>query len=393
LVTKHKTDLKSGRLVVYSLPDDGPFRMGFAKNMAHRLGMLEGADILVNLDADNFTGNGFAACVAERFQYSHTPGIFLAANIIPGQGRQFRGCNGRIVVTAHQFLNAGGYDERFDTWAPDDKDFNARLQRLGYTAIEIPRDYLRSVVHGDGQRFQEYPHAREKVGEYEQEMENPSDATIANYGRVGVGTVYRNFDPTTIELGPVPTRIFGIGMHKTATNSLHKALTALGYDSAHWKSARWAKRIWREMTTTGRSVTLEQSYAVSDLPITILYKELDQAYPGSKFILTVRDEQKWLASVRNHWSNRNQFRSSWDTDAFTNRIHQIVYGTTEFDEQVFLARYRQHNGDVVEYFRDRPDDLLIMRMPESGWPELCGFLGRPIPSVDYPHEFKTAEQG
>lgn len=50
---------------------------------------------------------------------------------------------------------------------------------------------------------------------------------------------------------------------------------------------------------------LERHYALCDPPIPILYEKLDQAYPGSKFILTVRNEDKWLTSVRNHWSREH----------------------------------------------------------------------------------------
>src|SRR6516164_7125560 len=62
----HEADIAAGRLAMYTHPTDGPFRMAHAKNMAHRRGMLEHADILVNLDADNFTGRSFAQYVADR---------------------------------------------------------------------------------------------------------------------------------------------------------------------------------------------------------------------------------------------------------------------------------------------------------------------------------------
>jgi hypothetical protein len=66
LALKHRRDIDTGRLVVYNFPEPGPFRMAHAKNIAHRLGLIEGADILVNLDADNYTGPGFARYVAEQ---------------------------------------------------------------------------------------------------------------------------------------------------------------------------------------------------------------------------------------------------------------------------------------------------------------------------------------
>jgi hypothetical protein len=63
---RHMGDIDSGRLSVYRFTEPGPFRMAHAKNLAHRLAISEGADILVNLDADNFAGQAFDAYVAER---------------------------------------------------------------------------------------------------------------------------------------------------------------------------------------------------------------------------------------------------------------------------------------------------------------------------------------
>jgi hypothetical protein len=135
---------------------------------------------------------------------------------------------------------------------------------------------------------------------------------------------------------------------------------------------------------------LEKSYALSDLPIPLLYRELDKAYPGSRFILTVRDESAWLESVRNHFSDRNPFRWEWDVHPFPNRIHKELYGRKTFDADVFLERYRRHNAEVVEYFKHRPKDLLVMQMDKgAGWLQICSFLGKPIPSAPYPKAFAT----
>jgi hypothetical protein len=304
-------------------------------------------------------------------------------------GRLGRGVSGRIAVSAHAFLNAGGYDERYSTWAPDDKDFNVRLQRLGYLAREIDPRFLDAIHHKDKLRFKEYPHARPDPATKEDEFYLSTDSTVVNYGDLGCGDVYRNFSPTPVSLAPLPTRLFGIGLHKTGTNSLHVALETLGYDSAHWGHPKKAKAIWLEMLEHGRSRTLERHYATSDLPIPLLYPDLDRAYPGSKFILTIRDESRWLASVEAHWSyDRNRYRASWDTDPITHTLHQSLYGRRDFDGETFLARYRRHNAEVEEYFADRPQDLLVMRMDEgAGFDELCAFLGNPLPPVPYPREY------
>ena len=40
---------------------------------------------------------------------------------------------------------------------------------------------------------------------------------------------------------------------------------------------------------------------------------------------------------------------------------------------------------VKEYFRNRPDDLLVMNIcGGEGWEVLCLFLNKPIPSVPFP---------
>jgi sulfotransferase family protein len=406
LQEKHQDAIDSGRLVVYNYRDSTPFKVAHAKNMAHRLGILEGADILVNLDADNFTGPGFARYIADQFEIrwgACEPSgkgldafgerdIFLWARMITeGPDRLPRGINGRLVVPRKAFLLAGGYDERFAVWSPDDKDFNLRVRRLGYQAREIDRRFLDCVRHNDKMRFK-HTSTREGYADIREESVASSDVTIVNYGKIGCGTVFRNFSPELIELRPLPTRIFGIGMHKTATTSLHAALKILGIDSAHWKSAHWAKAIWKEMNASGRSPTLERHYALSDLPIPVLYRQVDRAYPGSKFILTIRDEKRWIESVRKHWSEQsNPFRASWDSDPFSHRVHKIVYGQSEFDADIFLARYRRHNAEVKEYFKDRPGDLLVMDMDSKMdlWEGLCTFLDCPVPLVPYPRVFVT----
>lgn len=382
LKASHAHDIESGKLVVYHYKEPVPFHMAHAKNLAHRLGAMEGGDVLVNLDADNFTGAGFADYVREQF--SKGEDIFLWSRMIKeGEGRLARGISGRIAVSRLAFFLAGGYDQKYRTHSPDDKDFNARLRRLGFDGREIESRFLLAILHNDKMRFRDYPEAATNVSE---DFHIEPDGTIANDGLIGCGAVFKNFGNECISIGPMPTRIFGIGMHKTATTSLHHALNILGFKCAHWPSAHWAKAVWREMNQTGHSPTLEKFYACTDLPMPLLFRKLDGVYPGSKFILTMRDEQKWLESVRKHWSTEtNRFRAAWDTDPFSHRVHQILYGRTDFEPATFLARYRRHNAEVLEHFKDRPSDLLVMHMDQgAGWTELCQFLNVPVPSKAYP---------
>jgi len=375
----HAADIASGKLVYYKYYRRHPFRMAHAKNLAHRLGIMEGGDILVNLDADNYTGFNFDRYVQARFE--NIPDVFLWANMI--KGVLPKGISGRIACSKDAFILAGGYDEKYETYSPDDKDFKARLIRLGFSPAEIDPFYLNAIKHNDKMRFKEYPEAADADAE---DFQISQHNRVVNYGKIGLGRVTRNFSYELCSLRdvePLPTRIFGVGMHKTATTSLHHAFGILGMKSAHWKDAHWAKAIWNQMHGTARSVVLEKNYALCDMPIPNLYRELDKAYPGSKFILTVRPELDWIESVRKHWDpEHNPQRRLWASDPFTRIIHRATYGQIGFDAEIFLQKYREHNAGVKLHFADRPDDLFVMEQNE--WSGLCRFLGMSVPQEPYP---------
>jgi hypothetical protein len=393
LYTEHAKDIASGRLVFYRYKNGGgPFEMAHAKNMAARCGILEGADILVTQDADNFTGVGFCEFIASAFRAPDAlrklflcPNYVLIKSLPHGAARPPRGYAGRLALWTQTFIKAGGYDEMYNTWRGEDIDMNFRLQRMGYTMGYIDNGNLHAINHNAEVRFKEYPHAQRYENGNELGVIRSRTETVVNNGRFGVGTVRRNTDETAIELRSIPTRIFGIGMHRTATSSLHAALGMLGFDSLHWGTGE-APMIWYEMKAFGRSKTLEQFYALSDLPIPLLYQKLDKAYPGSKFILTVRNERDWLRSVERLWDYKfNPTRHLWEIYPFSHNIHAALYGQKEFDAQVFLERYRRHNEEVLQYFKDRPSDLLVLEVDLGmGWEELCQFLDRPVPTSGYP---------
>ncbi len=388
VTTQHAADLASGRLVLYSHFEPQKFHMAHAKNMAHRLGIREGADILVNLDADNFTGPGFDAWLLEQFPRK---GEYFAWSkmVKSGPDRMDRGITGRIAVTRNAFLMVGGYDEKHCDWGPDDEDFKCRLRLLDIPSGEVPAQFLKAVRHTDRLRFREYRHVEPTA--YDNPERVCPTVSIVNRGLIGCGKVYRNQSGKPIWIESIPTRVFGIGMHKTGTSSLFEAFKLLGFNAAHWGTALWAREIWDQMKE-GRSETLEKHYAFSDLPFPLLYQELDKAYPGSKFVLTIRPEDDWLRSVRDHWDPAiNPWRAVWDEAPFTHKMHHILYGQKTFNAEVFLARYRRHNAEVLEYFRDRPKDLLVVDVGLGmQWGPLCAFLDRPVPSVLFPHKLRTA---
>jgi hypothetical protein len=121
---------------------------------------------------------------------------------------------------------------------------------------------------------------------------------------------------------------------------------------------------------------VEKFDAVKDTPWPVLYRDLDCAYPNSKFILVKRDSHKWLNSAIKDFGTED------------NRIHEVIYGSPYpvGNEEQWLARYERHNEEVEEYFRDRPNDLLIMSLESENfdWEPLCEFLGHEVPNMSWP---------
>ena len=81
------------------------------------------------------------------------------------------------------------------------------------------------------------------------------------------------------------TKVFGIGFHKTGTSSLGTALEVLGYRVC---SAKMYLVKQLEKNNVEPALELAEQYdAFQDFPWPLIFKEPDEQYPNSKFILTI----------------------------------------------------------------------------------------------------------
>jgi hypothetical protein len=172
-------------------------------------------------------------------------------------------------------------------------------------------------------------------------------------------------------------KIFCIGFQKTGTSSMGRALEHLGFNvcgAVGLKEPNIAENIKR--------IAFEQvpNYdAFQDNPWPILFRDLDAAFPGSKFIMTRRDSDSWIRSVLRHFGSTPHAMQEW--------IYGVPYPNG--NEQIFLDRYHRHEEEVLAYFSRRPDDLLILDIEsEDLWSPLAGFLSLPPPTIPFPHTNK-----
>jgi hypothetical protein len=139
------------------------------------------------------------------------------------------------------------------------------------------------------------------------------------------------------------SKIFCIGLNKTGTNSLHEALTRLGFASLHWGGHECAGLITRALNEGLLLLHYVESYdAYSDIvPITLNFELADRQYPGSKFIMTLRELDPWLDSrVRHVQRNiaaqkRGEYGGKW----------------LKIEPEVWKLEYLLHHKKVSEYFR------------------------------------------
>jgi len=172
-------------------------------------------------------------------------------------------------------------------------------------------------------------------------------------------------------------KIFEIGLNKTGTSSLNSALNGLGIKSLHDRFEVRKHLNYEKENDLKPLSSLKEFQGFSDSPFHILYKELYNLYPKSKFILTIRDLKSWLKSrekqvIRNQ--NNPDYKGVW----------------LKINKEAWIIEWKNHTKEVIEFFKDHPKDLLIINICKGeGWEKLCPFLNLPIPNSDFPYKNKA----
>jgi hypothetical protein len=188
------------------------------------------------------------------------------------------------------------------------------------------------------------------------------------------------------------SKIFGLGLSRTGTKSLTSALTVLGYRISHYPNDRTTLK---ELQSAIYQFSILQDYdGITDITVAPFYAQLDTLYPNSKFILTVRDQVSWLRSLQKHWlyefelldKNNGIYPLDYESHVeITNFLKVAVFGCCDFNPIRMAYVYDLHCQNVINYFRDRPQDLLVLNICEGeGWEKLCTFLKQPFPVQPFP---------
>jgi len=167
-------------------------------------------------------------------------------------------------------------------------------------------------------------------------------------------------------------KIFGIGLNKTGTKTLGSCLKYFGYK--HTSYDLDALRYFVNKDWDYLFSIIDQYDSFEDWPWPLMYKQLDEKYPGST---EGRTPEIWFESLRKHAirTGPTEFRL-------------LVYGheMPMQNKEAHLKIYNDHNRNVMDYFKDKRDKFIKVCWEKGdSWEELCRFLDINIPEIPFPH--------
>lgn len=198
-------------------------------------------------------------------------------------------------------------------------------------------------------------------------------------------------------------KVFGIGYNKTGSSTLEAVFRHYGLRAPKQLDQ---ERLLAGLPFNGEFSTLrafiEDYDAFQDFPFSQFetYVACDVLFPGSKFILTIRDPDAWFKSYESYYRaeyNLNDSKvlseaSFLDKDLylFRNYVHGTMRQTVmtvqnnqavpdwslAFDPDYFKSLYCARNDAIIRYFSGRPGALLVVDLTqEKDTRKIVAFLG------------------
>ncbi len=139
----------------------------------------------------------------------------------------------------------------------------------------------------------------------------------------------------------------------------------------------------------------------SDVPSALFGLDLMLAYPQAKVLITERDEDAWVDSMRRTLivshretqARREENLKKGAVDALDEEKHKLRMGYHKWCweddfETHGRAYWRRYQRDIREAAAaNRAESDVLVFNPKDGWGPLCEFLDKPVPDgVEFPHE-------
>ena len=187
-------------------------------------------------------------------------------------------------------------------------------------------------------------------------------------------------------------KVYCIGYNKTGTTTIKEELIRFGFVMG---DQRAAERLYPKICFENQWDLLREycgsAQAFQDVPFSVagVFPYLDEWFPNSKFILTVRDTpEQWYSSLLRFHTKKfgrdgkcptgdDLMKAEYISKGW---MYNIIrrFGTSHdrpYQPDVMMANYSQHINDARLYFSDRDSDFIEINVaiPED-YQRLCNFL-------------------
>jgi hypothetical protein len=220
------------------------------------------------------------------------------------------------------------------------------------------------------------------------------------------------------------TKVFCVGYNKTGTTSIERMFKDLGYRCPDqvMQESQVVKALYRGDFQPLKTLC-ENHDAFQDLPFSkeSTYAQVDCMFPGSKFILTVRDPKAWFESLtkfhlRTILKDAGVTKLS-DVNEMTFKdkaigLHEnYLYHASKrhaavvvdykihydwsllYDAAHRIDEYESRNREIIKYFQYRPEQLLVIDLKTvKDTSKIIEFLGLSQALITkMPHLNKSAD--
>ncbi len=204
-------------------------------------------------------------------------------------------------------------------------------------------------------------------------------------------------------------KIFCIGFNKTGTTSLKKAMLDLGYQVGNQRDAELLLPNYLAQEYQGIIKYCKSAQFFQDIPFSLpeTYKILEDNFPNSKYILTLRDSpEQWYHSLCNFHSNSfsegklpNTYQLKNIDYVYKGFLWDSMNAITPLDEndpykkEPLIRAYNDHIENVQTFFKSKEKSLLSINLAEKdSYKRLITFLEVDSDESDFPWENKTKKK-
>jgi hypothetical protein len=127
---------------------------------------------------------------------------------------------------------------------------------------------------------------------------------------------------------------------------------------------------------------IETFEAFHDYPYSFNYEYINNNFPDSKFILTIRDTDTWFNSLYNYQYipgavNRNLLKKLYG--------YNIISLENKTD---IISKYNEYNTNIIKYFDDKPCKLIILDLTKDNIKNKLSYFLKINIDFEIPHENK-----